>query len=380
MTFHLPADRNAVRAMLEERFGDPTSDPLTPYERVDTAIRLQQPDRVPFDFWGVPETIAKLQGYLGTQSEEEMLRLLGIDCRLVAPDYAGPEPEVMEDGTYYTIGGSHRRTVSNEYSTYEEYASFPLAECKTADEVRSWDKWARTEFFDWAALPAKIEKINAGVPYHVRYEVGGIFENSWGLYGLDKFLTDLYDNPEVPCAIMDCFTDLFIANFENLMRVAKGKIELVYTYDDVAMQNGLMMSPKMWRKFILPRHQRLNQVIKDHGVRIMYHSCGAIYPLIRALIDEMHIDILNPLQPRAKDMEMGKIKREFGSEIAFHGGVDLQHTLPYGTQQDVVDEVRSLCSTLGAGGGYICTSAHYIQADVPVENIIALYLAPRDAA
>jgi uroporphyrinogen decarboxylase len=161
------------------------------------------------------------------------------------------------------------------------------------------------------------------------------------------------------------------------MRVAKGKIKLVYTYDDVAMQNGLMMSPKMWRKFILPRHQRLNQVIKDHGVKIMYHSCGAIYPLVRALIDEMHIDILNPLQPRAKDMDMARIKSEFGREIAFHGGVDLQHTLPYGTQQDVVDEVRGLCSVLGVGGGYICTSAHYIQADVPVENILALYLASR---
>lgn len=161
------------------------------------------------------------------------------------------------------------------------------------------------------------------------------------------------------------------------MEVAKGQIELVYTYDDVAIQNSLLMSPRMWRKFILPRHQRLNKVIKEYGVKIMYHSCGAVYPLIRPWIDEMGIDILNPLQPRAKGMDMEKIKAEFGKEIAFHGGVDLQHTLPYGSQQDVVDEVRHLCNALGRGGGYICTSAHYIQADVPVENIIALYLAPR---
>jgi uroporphyrinogen decarboxylase len=139
------------------------------------------------------------------------------------------------------------------------------------------------------------------------------------------------------------------------------------------------MSPKMWRKYILPRHQRLNRVIKDHSVRIMYHSCGAIYPLINELIDEMHIDILNPLQPRAKGMDMARIKNEFGDRIAFHGGVDLQQTLPYGTQQEVVDEVTGLCHVLGKGGGYICTSAHYIQADVPVENILALYLAPRNA-
>ena len=379
MTFQLPENPCAVRALLEERFGDPASEPMTPYERVDTAIRLQPPDRVPFDFWGVPETISKLKTYLAVETDEEMLRLLGIDCRLVYPDYIGPAPEVLEDGTFYTVGGSHRRIVSNEYSTYEEYASFPLANCKTADEVRSWEKWARSEYFDWDSMLPKIDAINDVVPYHIRYEVGGIFESSWGLYGLDRFLTDLYDNPEVPCAIMDGFTDLFIANFEKMMRATKGKIELVYTYDDIAMQNGLLMSPKMWRKFILPRHQRLNKVIKDHGVRIMYHSCGSIYPMIQSLIDEMHIDILNPLQPRAKDMDMAKIKNEFGKQIAFHGGVDLQHTLPYGTQQDVVDEVRGLCSVLGVGGGYICTSAHYIQADVPVENILAMYLTPRRA-
>ena len=378
MTFQLPQNPKDVRALLEERFGNPASDPMAPYERVDTAIRLKQPDRVPFDFWGVPETIQKLKAYLCVETDEQMLRLLGVDCRLVWPKYVGPPLEMLEDGTYYTVGGSHRRLVSNEYSTYEEYASFPLAGCKTADEVRSWDKWAHPEDFDWQHIPAQIDLINAGVPYHIRNEVGGIFESSWGVYGMDKFLTDLYDNPEVPCAILDGFTDLLIANFENLMKAAHNKIDLVYTYDDVAMQNGLLMSPRMWRKFILPRHQRLNRVIKDHGVRIMYHSCGAIYPLINELIDEMHIDILNPLQPRAKDMDMARIKREFGDRIAFHGGVDLQQTLPFGTTQEVVDEVRSLCSVLGKSGGYICTSAHYIQADVPVENIAAMYLALRE--
>ena len=379
MSFKLPEKPQDVRGMLEERFGNPASDPMTPYERVDTAIRLKTPDRVPFDFWGVPETIGKLKKYLAVDTDEEMLRLLGVDCRLVAPEYIGPPLEVCADGSFYTALGSHRRTVANEFATYDEYASFPLAGCKTVDEVLSYDKWARTEYFDWQSILPQIEKANSDVPRHVHYEVGGIFETSWGLYGMDRFLTDLYDRPEIPCAIMDKITDLFIADFESLMKVANGKIELVYTYDDVAMQNGLLMSPKMWRKYILPRHQRLNRVIKDHGVRIMYHSCGAIYPLINELIDEMHIDILNPLQPRAKGMDMARIKNEFGGRIAFHGGVDLQQTLPYGTQQEVVDEVTGLCHVLGKGGGYICTSAHYIQADVPVENILALYLAPRDA-
>ncbi|MCJ7626077.1 MAG: hypothetical protein MUO76_21505 [Anaerolineaceae bacterium] len=377
MSISTPESPAEARTLLEDKFGNPAADAMTPYERVNAAINLRQPDRVPFDFWGVPETIEKLKNYLGAEDTEEMLQLLGVDCRIVIPDYIGPELEKLDDGTFYTEWGSHRRIVSNEFSEYEEYASFPLAACKTAAVVMNWEKWPQTGCWDWGKVPFQIQAWNKDVPYHVRYDVGGIFESAWGLYGLDRFLTDLYDNPEVPCAIMDCFTDRFIDNFRSLMDVAKGQIELVYTYDDVATQNSLLMSPRMWRKFILPRHQRLNKVIKEHEVKIMYHSCGAVYPLIRPWIDEMGIDILNPLQPRAKGMDMKKIKTEFGKEIAFHGGVDLQHTLPYGSQQDVLDEVRHLCSTLGRGGGYICTSAHYIQADVPVENIVALYLAPR---
>ena len=91
----------------------------------------------------------------------------------------------------------------------------------------------------------------------------------------------------------------------------------------------------------------------------------------------MGIDVLNPLQPRARMMDMARIKNEFGSRIAFHGGIDLQQTLPFGSQEEVVSEVRDRCQILGKGGGYICTSAHYIQADVPVDNIIAMYLADR---
>jgi uroporphyrinogen decarboxylase len=187
------------------------------------------------------------------------------------------------------------------------------------------------------------------------------------------------EHPEVPCAIMDCYTDVMIGNVHNMMAAGVGVMDMVYIYDDVAVQNGLLMSQKLWRKHILPRHQRLNAAIKQYDVKILYHSCGAIYPLIPALIDEMGIDALNPLQPLARWMDMQRIKDEFGGRIAFHGGIDLQHTLPYGTTAAVDAEVRERCRILGKGGGYICTSAHYIQADVPVENILAMYLADRSA-
>ncbi|MCL4561398.1 MAG: hypothetical protein M1281_12370, partial [Chloroflexi bacterium] len=247
MTLPLPASPEEVRVLLEQRFGDPGSEAMSPYDRVKTALRLRPPDRVPFDFWGVPETIENLIQYLHARDEEEMLELLGVDCRMAEPDYIGPEPERLPDGTFYGVWGSHRRKVRNEYSTYEEYASFPLAAMHTRGEVEAWPKWPRTGYWDWAGLPGKIRALNQKTRYHIRYQVGGIFESAWGLYGLDRFLTDLATNPEVPCAIMDCYTDLFIENVRSLMSAAGGMIDMVYTYDDVAIQNGLMMSPKMWR-------------------------------------------------------------------------------------------------------------------------------------
>lgn len=374
------ADQSEALELLQARFGSPESDQQSPFERVRDALNLHQPDRVPFDFWAVPETIQKLKAYLNVETEEQILQLLGVDCRIIGPDYVGPATEKLPDGTFYSEWGSHRRSVKNEYSTYDEYASFPLANAQSRAEVETWPKLPKAEYFDWSRLAEKIKATNARVQYHIRVDIGGIFETAWGLYGLDRFLMALHDAPEVPCAIMDCYTDLMIENVHRMMAAGAGLVDMVYTYDDVAIQNGLLMSPAMWRKYILPRHQRLNQAIKKYDLKILYHSCGAIYPLIKPLIEEMGIDVLNPLQPRARWMDMAAIKREFGQKIGFHGGVDLQRTLPLGTQAEVTAEVESLCNTLGQGGGYICTSAHYIQADVPVENIIAMYLAPRTVA
>ena len=133
----------------------------------------------------------------------------------------------------------------------------------------------------------------------------------------------------------------------------------------------------MWEEYILPRHLRLNAAIRQFDVKIMYHSCGAVYPLIGELIDKMGIDVLNPLQPRAAGMDPKRIKREYGDRLSFYGAIDIQETMPHGTPQDVWAEARERCEVLGHGGGYIMATAHYTQADTPLENLLALYHTPR---
>jgi uroporphyrinogen decarboxylase len=243
----------------------------------------------------------------------------------------------------------------------------------------AWD-WPNPDDWDVSGVREQCECLNADIRYHLRYEVGGIFEWSWALRGFERFLLDLVERPDVACAIMDRFTDIYIENTLRVVDAAGGLVDMVYTYDDVGMQSGLLVSPQIWRRYILPRHRRLNAAIRaaSYPVKIMYHSCGAVLPLMAAFADEMDIDVFNPLQPRAAGMDMARIKASFGGRLAFHGAVDIQDTLPRGSLEQVQSEVRERCRVLGRGGGYICASAHYIQADTPLESIVAMYTAPRE--
>ena len=241
-----------LRSYLESFYGYPEASAPSPWQRVETALAHRQPDRVPFDFWAVPEVWQRLRLALDA-IDEEVLRLLGIDCRMVTARYVGSRARTLPDGTVIDAWGTHRRRVSNEFSTYEEYASFPLAEAETVADVLGWD-WAQTEDWDVSGVRQQCETLNAGRRHHLRYEVGGIFEWAWALRGFERFLLDLVDRPELAGAIMDRFTDVYIQNTLRVIEAAGGLLDMVYTYDDVGMQNGLLLSPRMYRRLIKPFH------------------------------------------------------------------------------------------------------------------------------
>ena len=111
-------------------------------------------------------------------------------------------PSGSPDGSYFTTWGEHRKQVANAFSTYEEYASHPLAQAKSVAEIEAWPHWPKTEYWDWASVASKVQALDRQDRYHIRYEVGGIFKSAWALYGLENFLVDLIDHPEIPCAII----------------------------------------------------------------------------------------------------------------------------------------------------------------------------------
>lgn len=345
---------------------------LLPRERVEAALARKEADRVPVDFWAVPEVWEKLHAHLGTRNEEELLRRLGIDIRQFQPDYAGPPLRRMADGSWFDGMGVHRRVVRNAFSAYEEYAGAPLAFAEDAADLDSYEYWPNIDYFDFSSLPGKIG--GAHKTYYVKLETGGLFELAWALRGYEQFFMDMILDTDIVHGIMGRLCDFYCEYVRRAMAAAGNKYDLVYTYDDVAAQNSLLMSREMWRELIRPYHIRLNTVIHGLGKKVMYHSCGAVYELIPELA-ALPIDILNPIQPSAKGMDMARIKENFGDELCFHGGIDIQTTLPHGSPQDVREAVAGAIATLGRGGGYILTSAHYIQADTPVENILEMYRA-----
>lgn len=347
---------------------------MLPRERVRAALAHRPTDRVPLDFWGVPETCAKLRAHFGTDSDEDVLRALSVDIRQFQPGYTGPPLKVLEDGSFFAPMGTHRKKVRNEFCEYEEYAGSPLGFVEDVKDFERYE-WPNIDYFDFESLPEKIG--DAHETYYIKLETGGLFELAWALRGYEQFMTDMIDAPEIAHFIMNKLTDFYCEYVRRAMKHAGDQYDMVYTYDDIAAQNTLLMSPNMWREFLMPYHVRLNRVIREEcGKTVMYHSCGAVYDMIPLLM-ELPIDVLNPIQPAAKGMDFELIKKNFGDKLCFHGGMDIQYVLPRGTKAEVEQAVRRAVSTLGKGGGYILTSAHYIQADTPVGNIVAMYEAAK---
>jgi len=207
--------------------------------------------------------------------------------------------------------------------------------------------------------------------------IQGAFERSWYLRGFEEFLRDLIVNPRLACAIMDRVVEVHMGLADVLLSEVGDYIQMYESGDDLGCQTSLLFSPETYRRFVKPRQQKLLKFVKSKtDAKVFFHCCGAIRPLIPDLV-EIGVDVLNPIQPRAEGMDARLLKAEFGDRVCFHGGIDIQQTLPQGSIIDVRNEVESKISTLAPGGGYILAPAHIIQPDTPPENILALYETAR---
>ncbi|MDR0495679.1 MAG: hypothetical protein LBG95_08665 [Treponema sp.] len=345
---------------------------MTSRERILAALRHEPTDKIPFSLgFGVNEYARKqLAEHLGCSVQQAGEMLVSIsDLRWVSPRYAGPsyrEPWSTEKPDIWGVG---HKAVFNGFDFYNEICSYPLAGLGETISLKDHE-FPSPDWFDYSSLKKDIEKANTGGEYAIILGNGSIFETSWYMTGLEDMFALIMTEPELAYRLFEKVTDFFMGYFERALDAAAGRVDIVFTSDDLGQQNGLLMSFPLWEKMIKPHHHRMNKMLHEHGVKIMYHSCGSVTDAVDGLVD-MGIDVLEALQFDAKGMDPVLLKNRWGGKIAFHGGVSVQSTLPFGSVEDVRREVRDRVSVMGKNGGYILAPSHAIQGGTPPENIAA---------
>ncbi len=359
-------------------------------ERVIRTLNHEEPDRVPLDYWTTPAAYENLRDYLKLKApetqewgimsnwkiSEEMLNRLHIDFRRVYMNTSSSfEMKTYPDGTTDSEYGFRGKW----FGPYWEVTHFPWAEFTEVEQV---------EEYEWpdADDPSRMEGVVEWANYlheDTDYATIGMVGGPWGAFeicehymrGFDKFLIDLVTNKKLAEAMMDKCVDLALDMNRVFLDEVGEYLDIVQVGDDLGHQHGLIISPKMYRDLIKPRHKKIYSEIHRRAphVELLYHSCGAIEPLIGDLID-VGVDILNPIQPLAKGMESELLKEKYGRELTFHGGIDLQRAMAeHGTLNDIRQEVDTRLSALASGGGYILAPSHNIQPDSTPEKILEMY-------
>ncbi len=367
---------------------------LTSRERVLRTIQHQEPDRVPFNLNLTVDIYHRLRSYLGLPVEKEksmgvwtdvspsmdLLEAMQVDFYYIGLKVPSKQKIVYpEDGLIYDEWGiGRKKVVRDDGSYYFEMVKYPLSGA-TLQEIEEYP-WPnphdpeRIEGLREKILQARNETDKAIIAKFSN----SIWEQSWWLYGLQDWMEALATHPEIPCAIMDKVCQAAVGTMTAGLEVAGDLVDIVrLSGEDLGTQSSPMISPSMYENYVRPRFERLWSVAKaklkekNSSAKLMLHSCGNVRAFIPSWI-EMGLDILDPIQPKANGMEPDGLKHDFGDRLVFHGGIDIQEILPFGSPEDVKREVRRYIRALGSGGGYIVAPAHNVQSDVPPENLVAI--------
>jgi len=346
---------------------------LSSHERVLLALDHKETDRVPIAMVcsGINEpTRSEFDDFLQKKTNIDLKSYLDsmLDIKSVGPLYIGSKLKADED----FWGVKRSDILRDDGGCYNEISYYPLAESMTVDELLC-HSWPEADWFDYSVIPEQIERHNVdGNQYAIMALNCNIFETSWYMRGFQQSFMDLVLEPDFFSLILKKVTDFYCEYARRTLEAAEGKIDLIFTADDIGQQNGLLMSLEMWEEHIKPCHVRVNEVIHEYGAKVIYHTDGAVMEAIPGLID-MGIDVLQALQFDAAGMDAVEMKRLYGDKLCFEGGVSVQKTLPFGTPEQVWKEVQHLIATLGKNGGYILGPSHVIQTGTPLENIFAMF-------
>lgn len=347
-------------------------------DRVLAAARRERPDRPATSLRCTDEAWAALRAHLGVATDADVLDALDIDLRWIPLPFIGPaERSAVTLGTAgVDFWGVRTRRVENEFNAYYEFDHHPLAEAESVRDIDDY-AWPELDWWDYAAVVDGLAAANRAGRRACMFFAGGAFETPWYLRGMERFMMDLVECPEIAHAICAHVEEYYRQRALRVLEAAGGEIDLVGTGGDIGSQRGMLLSPDLWRAHIKPYTGRLITTFKGIGYATFYHSCGSVVPVIDDLI-EVGLDILDPIQVSAAGMSPEALAPRFEGRIAFHGAIDEQELLPHATARQVYDETTRIIDILGASGGFIVSPSHQVQGDTPPENVAAIYQAARD--
>ncbi|MDR1337204.1 MAG: hypothetical protein LBK22_10285 [Tannerella sp.] len=380
---------------------------MTGKERIQATLNHREPDRIPYDLSGTTVTAITKNAYLRamafrglsaeynpemvdpiqqiiTPSEENLLKLKSDTRRIGATRIFQYEKNRIIEGDIITVYDFYgcRWTYSPGQDIYFNLISSPLAGCD--DILHHLDRLPRP---DWESYIADLEDcLNRQVRMVGDFcgiadrNTAGFTENSLRIRGYENWLMDTVLDPKGVEALLEIILEDKIKYWDAVIDWAiktgnTGKIQVVSECDDLGAQDSTILAPDMLRETVIPRMKRLFAHVRQRlpHVKIFLHCCGSIRPSIPDLIDA-GVDILNPVQFTAKDMELEGLKKDFGQYLTFWGGgVDTQSTLNKGTPAQVRDEVKRIIDLMAPGGGFVFAPVHNVQEDVPPENFWAMW-------
>ena len=375
---------------------------MTPRERVLAALDHREPDVLPVDFGGTATTTITRRPYLALRAhlglppveprilsftaqsvrpDADVLERFRIDTRGAKPSAAtGFTPSLGDEGEYETYvdewGIGSRRP--KDGGLYYDVCHNPL-QGQDEEAIRAFPFPRGDDPGRLRGLRAECLAIRAaGYPAVLSQSVGtGILHGGTSLLGYEDYFCRLLLEPRTVDLLSERCLEVKLAFWEMVLGEVGDLLDVVCEADDLGTQRGPFLAPDVYRKRIKPFQARLFAFIKQRAphVKVFYHSCGGVAPLIPDLI-EIGIDALNPVQLSAEGMDPIRLKREYGKDLCFWGGgVDTQAILPRGSPAEVKDEVRRRLAVWAKGGGYVFATVHNVQADVPPENVVAMFEA-----
>ena len=372
---------------------------MTSRERVLTAINHEQPDRVPLIVGVNNATGIKMKPYQGIKN------IAGIE----APDnymYEWPELGTAEidEQTMQRLHSDVRGVLDIEpekvlkrnrerephSDCYDSWGSgqleitpgnwspgiHPLANAQTIEDLDAYLGWP--DMSDPSRV-AHVRESARQLADENQYAIMATpwllfpFERAHAMQGMEPFLLNMAMNPDFAKALMERIADYCKQLMGHFLDELGDNVDIIKIGDDLGTQNSLMISPKMYRAMLKPIHADFISFIKSRTkAKVLFHSCGDVAPLIGDFID-IGVDILNPIQTSTGSIsDLPRLKKQFGENIVFCGGIDSHRILPFGSVAEVREEVRRVMQALGPGGGYMVGAVHTVMNDVPPENVLAM--------